>query len=200
MEPHARRGLLAPSPVAYLLQVTSTPLLDSMLAELGQRFPKLRLVDKREDRFSRLLDVLVRLGTFGGNSAYLTRYVTTLGQTIYLPTGWEQRSDRERVVVMRHEVVHLEQFRRYGKLGMALLYIFPILPIGLALGRAHLEWEAYAETFRATAEVFGVEAARDPALRAHVVAQFVGPAYGYMWPFRRSVERRIDAVLARLDA
>ena len=64
-----------------------------MLAELGQRFPKLRLVDKREDRFSQLLDRLVRIGTLGGNSVYLTRYVTTLGQTIYLPTGWAQRSD-----------------------------------------------------------------------------------------------------------
>jgi len=184
--------------VGYLLDVTSTPLLDSMLAELGQRFPKLRLVDKREDRFSQLLDRLVRIGTLGGNSVYLTRYVTTLGQTIYLPTGWAQRSDEERVVVMRHEVVHLQQFRRYGKLGMAFLYLFPLLPIGLALGRARLEWEAYAETFRATADVFGLEAARDPALRAHVVAQFVGPAYGYMWPFRRQVERWIDVELARL--
>lgn len=177
----------------------STPLLDATLKDLKQRFPRLRLVDKRDDRFSRLLDVLVRVVTFGGNSAYMTRYVTTLGQSIYLPTGWSERSEEARVVVLRHEAVHLEQFRRYGKLGMTTLYLFPILPLGLALGRARIEWEAYAETLRATAEIEGIEAARATALREHIVTQFVGPAYGYMWPFRRSIERWIDAELARLS-
>jgi hypothetical protein len=175
-----------------------TPLLDATLDELRGRFPRLRVVDKRDDGFSRLLDLLVRIVTFGGNSAYMTRYVTTLGQSIYLPTGWSERSDLERVVVLRHEAVHLEQFRRYGKLGMAALYLFPVFPIGLALGRARLEWEAYAETFRATAELLGLEAAEDPGLREHVLTQFVGPAYGYMWPFRRQVARWIDAELERI--
>lgn len=167
--------------------------------ELRRRFPKLRFVRKRDDGFSRLLGALVRFFTLGGNDAYLSRYVTTLGQTIYLPDGWDERTKEARLVVMRHEAVHLEQFRRYGKLGMAALYLLPILPLGLAYGRARLEWEAYAETFRATAEVQGLEAALDPALRAHVVSQFVGPAYGFMWPFRRQVERWIDGVLVELE-
>ncbi len=175
-----------------------TPTLDSTLSDLRARFPRLRVIHKRDDGLSRFLDVLVRIATFGGNPSYMSRYVTTLGQSIYLPASWEARGELERVIVLRHEAVHLEQFRRHGKLGMALLYLVPICPIGLALGRARLEWEAYAETFRATAELLGLEAARDPALREHVLSQFVGPAYGYMWPFRRQVGRWIDAELERI--
>jgi hypothetical protein len=31
-----------------------------------------------------------------------------------------------------------------------------------------------------------------------VIEQFTGPSYGWMWPFRRSVERWYDDVLATL--
>ena len=184
----------------YCRSVADEPSLDALMVELRQRFPRLCFVDKRDDAFSRLLDALVRVVTFGGNSAYMTRYVTTLGQTIYLPADWSERSEQTQIIILHHEAVHLEQFRRYGKLGMAVIYLFPILPLGLALGRARIEWEAYAETLRATAEIEGIDAARDAELREHIVQQFVGPAYGYMWPFRRSVERRIDAELAAIES
>ena len=101
--------------------------------------------------------------------------------------------------MLRHEAVHLRQFRRYGRVGMALLYLGPILPLGLAWGRARLEWEAYAETLRATAEVYGLEAAASPALRARLIAQFTGPAYGWMWPFPSTVSRWVDDALAALQ-
>ena len=78
------------------------------------------------------------------------------------------------------------------------LYIFLPLPMGLAYGRARLEWEAYAETIRAAAEVYGKTYPAGQQFRAHVVEQFLGPSYGWMWPFRRSVERWYDRELARL--
>jgi len=81
---------------------------------------------------------------------------------------------------------------------MALLYLLPFFPLGLAYGRARLEWEAYTETLRATAELRGLAAAQDPRLRERIVSRFVGPAYGWMWPFRRQVERWYDAVLEEL--
>jgi len=125
------------------------------LEALRREFPGLRLVDKRGDAFSRVIDRALRLVTLGGQSTYLTRYVTTMGQTIYLPEGWQARDDLDRYCVLRHEAVHLRQSRRYGRVGMALLYLVPIVPLGLAWGRARLEWEAYSETLRATAEVRG---------------------------------------------
>ncbi len=168
------------------------------LSELRREFPRLRVVVKEEDRFSRLVDRALRVVTFGGQREFLTRYVTTIGQTIYLPSGWNRRSPESRYVTLRHEAVHLRQFRRYGLVLTALVYLLPILPLGLAWGRARLEWEGYAETIRATYEVHGLEAARDPKLHAYVVRQFVGPAYGWMWPFPRAVQAWIDRLVLEL--
>jgi len=83
---------------------------------------------------------------------------------------------------------------------MTFLYLVPFFPLGLAYGRARLEWEAYAETLRATAELAGLSAARAPALRDQIVGRFTGSAYGWMWPFRRTVERWYDGVIAELEA
>lgn len=168
------------------------------VAALRREVPRLRIVYKAEDRFSRLIDRALRLVTLGGQSAYMTRYVTTIGRTIYLPADWDARPDVDRYVTLRHEAVHLRQFRRYGLVGMSLLYLLPILPMGLALGRARLEWEAYAETLRAVAEAKGVAAAEDPALHGHVIRQFTGPAYGWMWPFPAVVRRWMRQTLEEI--
>ena len=171
---------------------------DAYVDELRREIPGVRVVYKRDDGFSRAISGALRIVTFGAQRTYMTRYVTTIGRTIYLPSDWDGRDARSQYVTLRHEAVHLRQFRRYGLVAMTLLYLLPILPMGLAWGRARLEWEAYAETFRATAEVYGQAAARDATLREHVVQQFVSGAYGWMWPFRSQVERWIDEVLASL--
>jgi hypothetical protein len=168
------------------------------LAELAAEFPGLRFIDKGTDPMSRLADVALRVLTLGGQRAYLSRYVTTLGRTIYVPTDWHGRSAESRYITLRHEAVHLRQFARYGFVSMAVVYLLPWFPLGLAWGRARLEWEAYAETIRATHELLGRDAAYDPRLHAHIVSQFVGPAYGWMWPFPRTVQRWIDAFLSEM--
>ena len=65
--------------------------------------------------------------------------------------------------------------------------------------RAHISGRP-PRTFRATAEVYGLEAARSPALRDYILSQFTGPAYGYMLPFTRVVNGWIDAELRELEA
>lgn len=171
---------------------------DEIVYEMQAEFPGLRIVRKEDDRLSRWIDRLLRIATFGGQRHYLDRYTTVIGRTIYVPTDWERRSPEERTITMRHERVHLRQTRRYGMVLMSLLYALPILPIGLAYGRARIEWEAYAETFRAVAEIHGVARARSPELRAHVRRQFTSAAYLWMWPFPRQIDRWIDDVLASL--
>jgi len=177
----------------------SPPVDEAYLEALRGELPGLRIVDKEGDALSRLIDLALRGLTLGGQRAYLTRYVTTIGRTIYLPAGWAERTPESRYVTLRHEAVHLRQFRRLGRVGTALVYLVPILPMGLAYGRARLEWEAYAETLRATAEVHGLDAARDPRLHRHVRRQFTSAAYGWMWPFDRTIQRWIDATVAELE-
>jgi hypothetical protein len=171
-------------------------LVDSIRAE----FPSFRIVPKQANAFSHAIDWALKVVTFGAQREYLTRYHTVIGNTLYVPSSWEGASDVDRAIVLRHERVHLRQRRRLGMPLMAFLYLVPFFPLGLAYGRARLEWEAYVETLRATAELAGLAAARSPTLRAEIVGRFTGGAYGWMWPFRRTVERWYDGALAELEA
>lgn len=172
---------------------------DAFLDEIKAEFPTFRVVRKREDGFSKLLDKVLRVVTLGGQHQYLTHYHTVIGRTLYVPDAWDDESDLERVCVLRHERIHLRQGKRYGMVGMAFLYVFPIFPVGLAYGRARIEWEAYEETIRANAELFGLEAAKREGLRTHIVKQFTSGSYGWMWPFRGQVERWYDEALVRIE-
>jgi hypothetical protein len=174
------------------------PLSDALLAEIEAEFPAFRIVPKRGDRLSHVIDRLLRWLTLGGQKSYLTHYHTVLGSRLFVPLSWDALDDVGRTILLRHERVHLRQRRRYGFVPMALLYLFPLLPFGLALGRARLEWEAYTETLRATAELLGLEAARSPRLREHILARFTGPDYGWMWPFPTQVGRWYDAALSKI--
>jgi hypothetical protein len=167
---------------------------EAFLAELEAEFPDFRIVPKRGDTLSRAIDIALRLVTLGGQRHYLTRYHTVIGNTLYVPETWNDLPDLDRVILLRHERVHLRQRRRYGGPLMTFLYLVPFFPLGLAYGRARIEWEAYTETLRATAELRGRQAL-SPALREQIVRRFTGPDYGWMWPFRSVVERWYDDVV-----
>jgi hypothetical protein len=172
---------------------------DALVAALAEEFPGFRIVRKDRSRLHRAIDVALRALTFGRMTRYLDGYQTTIGRTVYVTADWDDRPADARYVTMRHEAVHLRQFRRYTLPGMALLYIFLPLPMGVAWFRMRFEREAYAETIRASAEVWGLAYASGHELRDHVIGAFVGAAYGWMWPFRRPLERWYDRVLAELD-
>ena len=151
---------------------------------LTREIPGFRIVRKDRSRWQRAIHWSLVAVTFGGMRAYLTSYQTTIRRTVYVTADWDDRDARTRYITLRHEAVHLRQFRRFTLPGMALLYVLLPLPLGLAWCRARFEMAAYAEEIRATAEVIG---------------EFLGPSYGWMWPFRRSLERWYDRVLADLD-
>jgi hypothetical protein len=85
-------------------------------------------------------------------------------------------------------------------LGMALLYVLVPLPVGVAWFRAQFEKAAYAESIRAAAEVWGADYPRRAEYRRHVIRQFTGASYGWMWPFRGGLERWYDQVLASISS
>ncbi len=172
----------------------SHQLISGMCAE----FPRFRVVPKAGNRLSIAIDVALKLVTAGAQHRYLSHYHTVIGDTLYVPPGWAAMSDVDRVILLRHERIHLRQRRRMGTLVMALVYLLPFFPLGLAYGRARIEWEAYCETLRATAELRGIEAARSPLLRREIVRRFTGGDYGWMWPFPRQVESWYDEAVARL--
>lgn len=169
----------------------------ALVAELERDYG-LRIVRKPDSRLHRAIDRALRVITFGGMTRYLDGYQTTIGRTLYVTADWDERDPCERYVTLRHEAIHLQQFRRWTLPGMAVAYLLFPLPLGVAYFRARFEMAAYEESIRAAAEVFGPAYPRRASYRAYVIEQFMGPSYGWMWPFRRALERWYDGVLASL--
>jgi hypothetical protein len=172
--------------------------LETLLAEMRKEFPTFRILPKRTSGLQRAIHLALALVTLGGQRVYLTRYHTVLFGTLWVPDAWDRMSDDDKYILLRHERVHLRQRARMGDLVMSFVYLVPFFPLFLAYGRARIEWEAYVETIRATAEVHGVEAAA--ALRPEIKQRFVGPDYGWMWPFPRTIDRWFDEALADVRA
>jgi hypothetical protein len=169
---------------------------EALVTALREEIPGLRIVRKDRSRLHRAIHHALIAITFGRMRDYLDAFQTTIGRTIYVTSDWDDWDADRRYVTLRHEAVHLRQFRRLTVPVMAVLYLLVPLPMGLAYCRARLEWAAYAETIRAAAEVWGNDHPRRTEFREHVVSQFLGPSYGWMWPFRAQVERWYDGVLS----
>ena len=170
----------------------------ALVEALRREFPRFRIVRKDRSPLHKAIHLGLRAVTLGRMRTYLDAYQTTIGSTVYVTGDWDARDPDERYVTLRHEAIHLRQFRRFTLPGMALLYLLVPLPMGLAWCRAAFEREAYAESIRAAAEVWGPEFPRGERFRRHVLDQFTGAAYGWMWPFRADLERWYDRVLASL--
>jgi len=171
----------------------------ALVDALRTEIPGFRIVRKDRSPLHRAIHRALIVVTFGQMRSYLDSYQTTIGKTVYVTADWDDWSSDRRYVTLRHEAVHLRQFRRLTLPVMAFLYLLVPLPMGLAYFRARFEMEAYAETIRAAAEVWGRSYPTATEYRKYVIDQFLGPSYGWMWPFRRSLERWYDGVLARLE-
>jgi hypothetical protein len=171
---------------------------EALLADIRREFPTFEVLRKSDSSLQKAIGALLAVVTLGGQRHYLTRYHTVLFGNLYVPNGWDAMDDAARYILLVHERVHLRQRRRLGDVVMALVYLLPLLPLGLAWGRARLEWEAYIETIRATAELHGIAAAKN--LEDDIVRRYVGPDYGWMWPFPRTIRRWFREVIADLEA
>ena len=168
-----------------------------LLAEIRDEFPTFEILRKRDSALQKAIGQFLAMVTLGGQRHYLTRYHTVLFGKLYVPDAWDAMDDGARYVLLRHERVHLRQRRRMGDVAMALVYLLPLFPVGLAWGRARIEWEAYVETIVATAELYGLDAAR--ALEGEIVRRYVGPDYGWMWPFPATIRKWFADVIERLE-
>ena len=86
---------------------------DRLVADLRREFPRLRIIRKHESRMHRAIHHFLVAITFGGMRKYLDGYQTTIGSTIYVTRDWDDRPAEIRYVTLRHEAIHLRQFRKY---------------------------------------------------------------------------------------
>jgi len=173
------------------------PRSEELIESIAREFPSFAIRKKSSSSLQRSIDIALRVVTFGQMRTYLSHYHTVLFGTLWVPDAWERMADLDRYVLLRHERIHLRQRARMGDFVMGVVYLFPFFPIGLAYGRARIEWEAYIETIRATAEVYGMDRAR--SLREPILSRFIGPDYGWMWPFPRTLNTWFDRALATVE-
>jgi len=172
----------------------------ALLAALRAEFPGFRIVRKDRSALHKLIHYALVGLSLGRMTSYLDSFQTTIGRTVYVTSDWDDWDPDRRYVTLRHEAVHLRQFRTFSVPGLAVLYVLLPLPLGISWFRAYFEKAAYAESIRAAAEVWGPAYPRSAAYRDHVIGQFTGPSYGWMWPFRGPLERWYDGVLASLPS
>ncbi len=171
--------------------------MDDLMASARREFPGFELVFKADNRLMRAIDVFLKVASLGTNRDFMRSYYTTIGRTVYLPSSWELAGPENRVVDLRHELVHMRQAARHGRILFSFLYLFFPLPVGLAWFRAKFEKEAYEETLRAKAEIFGAMAVAesDPE---RIVRQFTTSRYLWMWPFKKSVQKWYQRTLEKV--
>lgn len=129
-------------------------------------------------------DFLLKKASFGKNKDSYKKMATTLGPYVFFPAGWESRNaDLVDCVRLRHELVHVRQFRACG-LGSAwlgllvfcILYALFPLPVGFAWFRYATERTAYKTSVEAWRD-YGVNIAPD-----YYADKISGPEYLWAWP------------------
>jgi hypothetical protein len=175
--------------------------------ELKTEFPDLIMRRKITCWRSKILHYVVAVITFGGNRRYLNSFTTVIGQTIYWPESkWRaiQNCPHEQGAnsiwkTLMHEREHLRDAARLGLFWFGLLYFCVYFPIGLAWYRAKFERKGYLKTLQCWYELD-----RTWALSAEAkkwwIGQFIGPNYGWAWPFRKMVTGWYDQELSRLKS
>lgn len=169
-----------------------------LFVEIRKEFPSFQIINKSESFFMKLIAFFLLLVTFGQQKTFLTSYTTTIGQRVYVPFDWNEWLEPRKIAILRHERVHMRQAKKYTLPVFAFFYLLVPLPIGLAYCRARFEWEAYTESMRVRYQQGGIHAIASLEYKNHIVSQFTSGAYGWMWPFRKTVERWYDEARAKI--
>jgi len=179
--------------------MSNTDKLTKLNREIANEFPDFRVIKKADSRLMRVIDRVLRIITLGKMQTYMTGFITTMGTTVYVPANWDDLPEISRVIVLRHERVHMRQAQQYGRLIFSLLYLLAPLPLGLAWFRAKFEMEAYEESLAAMLEYYGADSlGPKSSTRNNTIRHFMSAEYFWMWPFRGYMDRWYTRTVERL--
>ena len=74
---------------------------------------------------------------------FMKYFWTTIGNTIYYPTNVVNPHSKKYNTTIKHELVHVAQYEKHGKLLFLFLYVFFPLPVFFSYYRWKFEREAY---------------------------------------------------------
>jgi len=169
---------------------------DVFISRIRREFPRFKLVYKNDSLMMKAIDVFLKVVTFGKQNRFMTNYTTTIGYKIYVASNWDSKLSEMKLIILRHERVHLRQMRKYTPIIFSLLYLF-CLPTVFAFFRKAMEQAAYEESLKARLEIYGKESLSQQ-YKNHVVSQFTGSSYFWTWPFKKSIESWYDNTVEKV--
>lgn len=164
---------------------------EKILAQTKAEFPQFEIFPKNRSVLMKFIDSALKIISLGQMKTFMTGFITTVGNKVYVPDSWDASSDTSKAEIIRHERVHMRQSKRYGRVLFSFLYLFFPLPLFLAYYRKKFEQEAYEESITALYEYHG-EKIFTSRLRNIVVDHFTTAQYLWMWPFRNNIEAWYD--------
>lgn len=170
---------------------------EKILVETKTEFSDFCILKKNESSLMKFIDVALKIITMGQMRIFMTGFITTLGQVVYVPEDWDIMTMSNKSVIIRHERVHMRQARKYSRFLFSVLYLFVPLPGGLSYFRKKFEQEAYEESLKAHYEYHG-EKAFTPQLKENIISHFMSSQYFWMWPFRKNLECWYDKFVVKL--
>lgn len=174
---------------------------------------EVRIRYKTESRLMRILGKLMFW-----DSGFMTNVTTTLGFSVYFPSpDWVKADYRRAWQVLSHELVHVEDAEKQGlwfSLGYAMPQCLAVLSILAltgavwtlafllfalpwpALWRKRSEMRGYGMTM---AVEFWYRGSISETTKEGIAAVFTGPAYYFMWPFRKAVRAELEGWVSKIQ-
>jgi len=170
---------------------------ESLLNEVKSEFSDFEILAKNRSVLMKFIDAALHIITFGQMKNFMTGFITTMGNKVYVPDSWEMSSITNKIEIIRHERVHMRQAKKYTRPLFSLLYLIVPFPIGVSYFRKKFEQEAYEESMRALHEYHG-EKIFTPRLKEVIIDHFMSAQYFWMWPWRGNLEKWYDLTVQKI--
>lgn len=172
---------------------------ENLLQEIKEEFPEFKLVSKNDSMLMKFINMFLLIISFGKNDKFMKEYVSTINCTVYYPLNWESNNEKNKLILLRHERIHMRQAKRLTPLVFSFLYLFAYFPFFFATFRTKFEQEAYEESIKAAYEYYGPIIFKSKNYRQYIIDQFTTAAYGWMCPFKNKIENWYDSVIKNLQ-
>lgn len=103
--------------------VTSYEKFNALVTIYNQQYPKLKIKYKSESLLMKIIGFIIFF-----NRSFMTKYITTIGSTIYFPNKQELENEKSNkyLKILTHEVQHIHDSNGFWKsLAFNLGYLFP---------------------------------------------------------------------------
>lgn len=171
---------------------------EKLIVDTKQEFPGFEIIEKKDSTLMKVIDACLKIITFGQMKLFMTGFVTTLGQKVYVPDVWKDYLLASKVEVLRHEIVHMRQAKKYGRVLFSILYLLVPFPTGVAYFRKKFEQEAYEESLRAMYVWRGAKVLDSKDVRERILSNFTSASYFWMWPFRKDLDAWYDSIVEKI--